>query len=787
MLRNYFKIAIRNLWNNKLFSFINIVGLALAIPFALLSFLSLQSSFEFDNFHPDEDRIFRVITDEKSNEGIENHYATSPFLLAETLKKDYPVVERATKTVRTFGWELSNRLKSLKVNTIFVEPEFFNIFGFGLEKGSLPTEVNSLVLSHEMAELFFNETDPVGKTLTHPTFGVFKITGVLKPFKKQTMFRSDAMISMASYVNFNKNEPNITSWGNYDAHTFVKTILKSDIATLSSVLNDIAKKTNHLLVREKKSHQFRIQSISDISPSAEKLRNNPYVEDITDIAFNFSIPLLLLLLAGFNYTNLTLARSLSRAREVGVRKVMGALRSQLILQFVCEAIVIAVLSLILGFVFLQIMKETIHVNWVTWEVENQILVWTVFLVFAILLGFLAGMLPAWILSGFQSVDVLKGNLTPASFGKVSFRKSLMVIQFVVSMVFIFWMGHMYNQFQYMATENENYNRKGIFNINMVDNNYSLLKDELYKNKSIKKIGLTSTVFGGITAETYIKARKQDENKVSYYYSADHNYIENMNLEFVAGQNLPESLSDSVGNFILVNEKAVEKLHLGTSQEAIGKSVFINNESEVIISGVLKDFCHYNYQFQIEPVIIQYNPSQFMILSILAADNINEATFLSEMQAAWKKIYPTDFLVSSWFAKDMYERYYPAEDMKIMGLAALIILTIAVMGLLGIVIYSTEKRTKEVGVRKVMGASLTEIVRVLSWSFMKLLLIAGTISLPIGFALGLVTQKIFTFHSNININLMLGFFVSILVIAVCTIGFFSIKAALMNPAKSLRSE
>ncbi len=261
----------------------------------------------------------------------------------------------------------------------------------------------------------------------------------------------------------------------------------------------------------------------------------------------------------------------------------------------------------------------------------------------------------------------------------------------------------------------------------------------------------------------------------------------MKLKFVAGQNIPESLSDSAGNFILVNEKAVEKLRLGTAQEAIGKSVFINNDSEVIISGVLQNFCHYNYQFQIEPVVFQYNPSQFQIMSVKVGDNVNQGTFLTEIQTVWKRMYPTDFLVSSWFANDMYELYYPAEDMKIMGLAALIILAIAVMGLLGMVIYSTEKRVKEIGVRKVMGASVSEIVRVLSWNFMKLILIAGAISLPLGFVSGFVLQKIFIFHSNININLMLGFFISILVIGLSTIGFFSIKAALMNPVKSLRSE
>lgn len=787
MIRNYFKIAIRNLWKNKLFSFINIVGLGLAIPFALLSFMHLQSSFEFDNFHSDSERIYRIITDEKTLDGNKTSYASSPFLLAETLVKDYPVVEKATKTVRTFGWELSNRLKLLRVNTLYVEPEFFQIFGFKLEKGTFPTEPNSVVLSHEMALNFFNDANPVGKTLTHPTYGTFKVTGVLRPFKKQTQFKSDAMISMSSYQNHIRKSIDEASWGNYDAHTFVKLAPNSQPQSLNLALNEISKKSNPYLVSAKKTNQFRIQALSDISPSFEKLRNNPYVEDWMDISFNFAIPFMILILAGFNYTNLTLARSLSRAREVGVRKVMGAMRLQLVLQFVCEAIIIALFALALGVLFLEIMRQTVHVQWLTWEVDNQALIWVIFLIFTLFLGCLAGILPAWILSSFQPATVLKGNLTPATFGKISFRKSLMVIQFVVSMVFIFWIGHLYNQFKYMATENDNFNRKGIYNISLSDKKYALLIDEISKNKNIEKIGLTSIPFGGNAAENAIKANKNNENQSTYYYAADHNYIENMKLKLVAGQNIPFSNSDSASRFVLLNEKAIEKLHLGSPQEAIGKTVILNNASELTISGVVQNFCHFNYQFEIQPIVFQYNPSQFQVLSVKVNEGTPKQDFEAEMTAIWKKKYPYDPLVGSWFETEMYERYYPAEDMKIMGLASLIILVIAVMGLLGIITYSTEKRVKEIGIRKVMGANVMEIVKILSWSFTKLLLIAGGIALPVGFASGLLLYKVFIFHSKINIGLMVGFFISILAIALGTIIYFSIKAALTNPVKSLKTE
>lgn len=787
MIRNYLKIAFRNLWKNKLFSFINIMGLGLAIPFALLSLLQLQSSFEFDNFHPNSDRIYRIITDEKTTDGGTIKYASSPFLLADNLKNNYACVEKATKVVRDFSWELNNRLKTLQVNTIYIEPTFFEIFGFRLEKGSLPIEPNSLVLSHEMAEKFFGDINPVGKTLSHPTYGEFKITGVLKPFKKQTQFRSDVMISMATYQNIHKDATNAQSWAAYNTHTFVRLQANTQPQSLDLAINDIAKKSNLNLVSAKKTNLFHKQALKDISPSMEHLRNNPYVEDWLDISFNFAIPLMILLLAGFNYTNLTLARSLSRAREVGVRKVMGAIRGQLVMQFICEAVIIAFFALLIGVVILELMKQFIHVQWVTWEVENQAIIWFIFIGFALFLGILAGALPAWILSSFQPVNVLKGTLSPASFGKIGFRKSLTVIQFVVTMAFVFWIGHFYNQFDYMATENENFNRKGIFNISLADKNYQRLINDISKNKNVEQIGLTSLPFGAMPAQSALKANKNDQNVPTYYYSADRNFIENMSLKLLAGQNLPDTKSDSASSFVLLNEKAIQTLRLGSPKEAIGKTIILNNTAELQVVGIVQNFCHFHYQFEEQPLVFQYNPAHFQLLSVKTTENLSQDDFLAEIKTIWKKHYPYQQIVYSWYQQELYDRYYPAEDMKMMGMASIVILVIAIMGLLGMVTYSTEKRIKEIGIRKVMGASVWAIVKILSWSFMKLLLIAGLIALPIGYVSGLVILKVFTFHASINIGLMGAFFALILIIAIGTISYQAIKAALLNPVKSLKTE
>lgn len=788
MFLNYLKIAYRNLLKNKLFSFINIMGLGLALPFALMALMHLQSTFENDNFHPDSDRIYRIITNEINQEGNTIKYATSPFLVSDVLKKDYPFIDKATKTRRDYGWELTNKIKNLKVNTLYIEPSFFEVFGFKIDHGIIPQEANTLVLSHEAAQKFFGDTDPIGQILEHPTYGPFTVTGVLKPYKQGTQFRSDVMVSMATYEKFHPQSTIPESITELETYTFVKLLPTSDIKALQSGLKQIAIQSNALLASVKKSHLYRSQSLEEISPSKEQLRSNSYVESMEDIYFNFSIPLMILVLAGFNYTNLTLARSLSRSREVGVRKVIGAMRSQVFLQFIIEAILISVIGLAVGYGILHILRSNIHVSWVVWEVDNKYIISLLFIAFTLIMGLLAGGLPAWILSGFQPVTVLKGSITPATFGKIGFRKALIVIQFVASLGFVFMIGHMYNQFKYMATENDNFNRKDIVHISLPDTNHTILINEVIKNKSIEKIGMISVPFGGITAETAIRSNTIDEGVSSFYYAADANFIDNMNLKIIAGKNLPSSDQSNANQFVLINETALEKLRLGSPQEAIGKAIYMNNTIEPLqVAGVLKDFCHFNYQFEKQPVIFQYNPTGFNLMCIKTHADITRPDFIAEMKNIWHTRDPYKEMAFSWLDQELYERYYPSEDMKMMGMAAIVIFVIAIMGLLGIVIYSTEKRFKEISIRKVMGAEVWQIVKILSWSFVKLLLIAALIATPIGIIEGNLLGSVFIYYAGVNISLMFLFFMVIIMIALTTVVFFAMKAAISNPVKAIRTE
>ena len=782
MIKNYFKIAWRNLKKNKLFSFINIMGLGLAIPFALLSLMQVVSAYENDDFHPSADRLYRVITNVKDANGSISKYASSPLSLAENLKTNYPSVEQSSTVVREFGWELNNRVKTIKVKSIFIEPSFFGMFGFSLERGRLPELPNTLVITHEMAEIFFGKDDPVGKTLVHHDYGELTITGVLKPYTQKTHFRTDVMVSINTYKRFSRVNIN----RDLIAHTYVLLKKNTGINNLDAALNSVAVSFNRDAATVKETLSFRSQRLTHISPDFENLKNNPYVDSILELSVNFAMALGIMLLAGFNYTNLTLARSLSRAKEVGIRKVAGALRYQLFGQFICEAILIAFLSLITGVLVLKLMQQFIHVNWITWQVESNIILWGGFILFTFFTGALAGLIPAKILSGFQPVKVLKGTISPASFGKIGFRKSLVVIQFVVTACFIFLIANLYSQFQYMATDNENFNRKQVYNVS-TSRNYKLLLNDIVLNKDVERVGLVSTPFGGSTAQCGIKKDKQENNIAASYYAANASFISNMKLQIIAGKNLPESTSDSASDFVLVNEQALVALGLGSPGEAVGKPIILNDLKQVVVQGVVKNFCYYIYQFKADPLIMQHNPAQFHVLSIKTKGDVEEKQFKAALLPIWKKNNPHDEFAFSNYEKELYERYYPGADMKFMGMVCFIIFVIAIMGLIGMVTYNTEKRIKEIGIRKVLGASILAIVKELSGGFIKLILIAASICIPLGYISGYFFIRMFAFNNGVNLTLMIGLFCLIFLIALCTVAFKTVNAARINPVKSLRTE
>ncbi|WP_020595522.1 ABC transporter permease [Spirosoma panaciterrae] len=786
MIYNYVKIAWRNLLKYKLFSLINSIGLSLAIPTALMALIQIVNYYEYDNFHPDQARIVRVITDEKHTDGSITNWASSPEPLAAYAKENLVGIEKATTLVREPDFTLSNGLKTKNSKAIYTDPFFFQLFNFPLETGSYPTEPNTIVLTHETAQWFFNDSNPIGSTLEHPQLGSFKIVGVLKPFNPQkTQFRTDVFIPIASH-GVSRYQP--SDWTNLKAHTFLKLANGMTLTSLTQQLANTSHTINGLLPSSAgKKLYFKGQYLADISPAKDILKNDPYIQDVQSIAINFAFQLIILLLASLNYINLTLARSMNRSREVGVRKVAGATKAQLVFQFLVESVLVSYIALIFGLLILWLIKSYLPVSWLTWDIDHLGYLILLFFVFNLLLGLLAGAMPSLILSSFQPIKVLKGQVAPASFGKLGFRKSLLVAQFAIALIYLFFIGHAYHQIKYMANDNENYQRHHIFNINLPDSAYQLFASDINALKDVQKIGYSSLTFGNKPPQSTIKPLKSEAGHSTFYYATDPAFISNMGLKFMAGTNLVPSHSGQVSPLIVVNQKAVEKLGLGSPQEAIGKLVILHDTLSATIIGVVANFCHYDYERKIEPVVFQYAPSLFKVMCLQTNPLSDRESVEASLQSLWRKRNPQQEMAFSWLDQDLYERYFPRHEMQLMSLEGLVIFVIAILGLIGILTYSVEKRAKEIGIRKVIGATTLEIIKLMSREFINLLAFATIIALPSGIAIGMYMNTYFVFNNGLSYGIMGFLWLLVVGVALGAVGYFSGAAAQTNPAKTLKSE
>lgn len=792
MLYNYFKIAVRNLWKHKLFSLINVAGLGLAMAFCFMQLIQVQGSFEKDSFHPFPDRTFRILTDATDKNGKVYHLAPTPMPLGAKLQQEQSSVEKSVRVIRgRFYSNLSNGIKSLKVDGMYADPAYFDVFGFKLEKGKPATEPRTVVLTHETAERFFGNASALGKTLIHPEMGTFTVSGVFEPLHSfQTHLKSDMIISMSTFQQLNP-DTDANNWLDYNTYTFVLLTKGSKPDALAKELRAMGKDNEkYASFKDIKSHTFRLQRLQDISPDFDNLLNNPHVEPVWKIGIGLLIPLVIILLAGFNYVNLTLTRSLSRAREVGVRKVAGARRGQLIVQFLTETIIISILALGLGYVGLLFMKSYIHLGWLAWEVQDTRILWVLFISFTLVSGFLAGIIPARILSSYQPVQILKGEQVTMAVGKMGFRKVLTIIQFVVALVFMTGIGIMNSQFEYMATDNQNFNRKNILNIPLpADSDFRLLKNELSAQAGVERIGLTHAPFNESAGKAKIQritsGQKQQNEQESYIYSVDADFIENMKLTFVAGQNMPATPDTSV-HFSVLNQKAVRSMGWNNPKDIVGQTIMLNG-TPVIVSGVVKDFCIMRYELPVSPLILAFDPREIKVLSLQIAEGTDHEQLTSSLEKIWKKHHPHESFVFSWYEQQLYDDYVEGGDRRLTSIMVIVVFVIAGLGLLGMVSYTTEKRTKEVGVRKVLGASVPQIMGLLSWVFLKMILIAAAIALPAGYFLGGLFLNLFTYRASLGPGVFLMCLGNLLIIGLLTIGVQTYKTAMANPADTLRSE
>jgi putative ABC transport system permease protein len=794
MFRNYLKIAWRNLWKHKLFTAINVFGLASGLMVCMVMLTHLKGAFDYDNFHPNHDRIYRILTDATDRGGNRASYATSPLRLADDLPRDYPFVEKATRIVRVYGNFYNKQARFDNVLAQAVDPSFYAIFGYPLAQGRPATELNTAVITHETALKFFGTANPLGQTLQHDQLGHLTVVGVLadpQPHSHQSF-------DLLATTSFEKPlfQAQRTDWQDPDGgYTYLLLNPKTDAQTLQTALTSVSKRlpkysTGKVGEKQIAGLSLRAQALSDISPATEMLRNDTYEPDQVELTIEMAVGLLMLLLAGFNYINLTLARSANRAREVGIRKVVGALRWQVMGQFVAEAMVLSLLAMGLAYVMLLIISPmpSIQTNFMG-GVEQDVRLWGLFIGFSLLTGLVAGLLPAKMLSGFEIATVLRSSIGLKTIRGVSLRKALIVAQFTLTLIAAVFIFTMLRQQHFMATADYGFRRAGVLTLPLHNVPNQRYINAIAPLSGVEHLALTSIRLGDHGGDYYNSVRQRQSAPDSmgmFVMGVNSGFLPTMGLTLLAGQNLPPSTADSVGRLVVINEKAAHKLGFSNARAAVGQRFWLTDQDELAITGIVKDFQHTTLKWELMPLILRYEPVTFRYLNVAVVPG-QEAALLAQVRRIWEQLNPHQPFTGQWYDDYLNERHRHTDDTNILLIFIGLSLSIACLGMFGMVTYQSEIRTKEVGIRKVMGATVTQIVALLSWDFVKLLLIAAAIALPIGYQLSTLMLSEFAHHVSVGIETLGTCVVLLVLIGGLTIGWRTRQAAQANPVESLRTE
>jgi putative ABC transport system permease protein len=787
MLRNYLTIAWRNLTKHKLFSFINIFGLASGMTVCMLAMIKIKEAYDYDTFHPNSNKTYRIITTLDRKNGEQFLCASSPLPLATYLKKNYTVIDKSTSVYFSHE-EVSVSDKKLWVKEAFTDGDFYKIFGFELLAGSPATAEQTVVLTEETAQRFFGKENAIGRTLTMGEAVTFTVTGVLKKPAYPSHLKFD-LLANSSAIPLLRREKIFEEWKDEAAaYTYVQLKSGSSRGALETILKNVTKQVNSIMPPSSgKTFVFASQPLDKISPGIKPMYNTTEEPIFPNLIAFALIGFSMLLLAFFNYVNLTLARSLDRAREVGIRKVAGALKKHLMLQFLSESVLVAIFAFCLAYVLLKAISRLQTVQNIIGDAVQDKTLSLYFIVFTLLTGVFAGWIPARVLSGFQPVRVLKGKFNTRLFGGVGLRKTLTVIQFAVSLVAIVTLMVFYRQSTYMATANYGFQRERILNIQLPEDSYQVASSALSSTAGVEDVSGTSGLFGFSAAGTkFVKRNKVSDSLNAAYFSISPSLVKNMGLQIIAGKNLPAATAVEGTRFVLINEEASRALQFTNPADASGKLIWLNDSTNYTVAGVVKDFHYASFLRPIQPLLLANNPSEFRTLNLKVAKGAEQG-IIPLLESTWKKLYHGQPFEADWFDKQLYDQHLHKDDLVFMGLLTGMALSIACLGLLGMVIYTSKNRAKEVSIRRVMGAGVRQVIFTMSREFVGLLLLSVCIGLPLGFFVGQEFLQQYAYRITLGFTILAGSAVSLLLLGGITIGWQTYRTALTNPAKSLRIE
>ena len=813
MLANYLKVGTRNILKHRTFSLINVFGLAAAMSVCMLIIMIIADQRSYDQFHVNKDRIYRVQTVGKN--GNETRTASSALPLAELLRKDYSGIEASVGLMRQIGGDLLYGDKIASGAGYFTDGNLFRVMDFALSEGDARTALNkpfSMVISKELADQLFPREDPIGKTIKfndtgilpglpmtgnkETAYGSFMITGVLRANPGKTSLPFSLLGSLSTLDLLAKDsildyKPNNWShvWRNYTYVLMEKGRSKAD---LQRILDKVS--SREYPKGNNNQYAFQAVALTEIMPA--ELISNPTCVSMPRIVLVILIVLCLVVMlsACLNYTNLSIARLLTRTKEVGIRKVSGATRRQIFVQFITEAVLVSLLSLLFSFLLLFVFQRLFTGLWM-----NQVLgisfhytwwIFFVFLVFSIAVGIVAGLLPSFYISLFNPVNILRGLGSFRGMKRLTLRKVLLVVQLCVSLIFIISTSLIYLQGNRLMNFDYGFNKENVVNIKLVKTeNYNRFAQRIATNKSIVAVAACTfpPATGTNNQERIHKADETTDSLQANYIDIDAGCLKVWGLQLVAGKNLPAIADDSVDHYILINEKMAGDLRYGSARQAVGRHLIMANKKDVEIVGVVRNFQFLDVSRSMEPLMLRNRKTEFgyVTVRLQGKDPMGTVAFL---QDTWKKVNPTSKFEYEFFDQELLITHIVMSNIAgILGVLALLAVVISCLGLLGMATYTAETRRKEISLRKVLGSSVPQVILLLSRSFMIMQAIAVVISIPIAYFLNNIWLQFFVSRVRITPLVLVA---NVLVLsAICFFIVFSQawRVSTASPASSLRTE
>lgn len=782
MLQNYFKIAVRNIFRQKGYSLINILGLSVGMACFIFILLWVQDELSYDKFHENINDLYRAVNYEQYSNGEEFRFASNAPGLAQALKENYPEVKEVTRYRRGNDNVVEYDEKRFNEEGLaFADPSFLKLFTFPLirgNKGNVLSDPYSIVITEEMANKYFGSVDPIGKELRVDNSINFHVTGVLKNIPSNSHFNFNFLIPFNTIEEFGYP---IDGWNSFYCGIYVLLEKKTDHKILNSKITNLVQQYDESSIVE-----LSIQPITDIH-----LFSATFMEsgngDIQYIYIFFLIAGFVLLTACINFMNLSTARSGKRAKEVGLRKAIGASRRELIHQFYNESILMSVFALIfaliLVFCFLPLFNS-ISGKDLQLDLLSNVPLLLMLIGTVIFTAFISGSYPAFFLSAFQPVKILSGKLKTRASGNL-FRKVLVSFQFVLTISLIIGTVIINNQLHFIRNQKLGYDREQVLTLPLkgdLNQRTEILRSELLKNREVLNVSAVSYLPSRVRASFLVggwEGSNPDEQFLSHLWHSDYELQKTLNFEMAEGRYFSRDFLSDTSTGIVINEAAVRVMGI---ESPIGKDYMGGK-----ILGVMKDFNFRSLHSKISPLTVIFRPgnSNFLLVKI-KSNNINET--IAGINETWTAIAPEfpfefDFLDDRIAAE--YKADYKIED--IINSFTVLIIFIACLGLFGLASYTAEQRTKEIGIRKVLGSSIFNIVVLLTKEFSKWVLIANIIAWPVAYFGMEFWLERFAYRASVDWWIFIASGGIALLIALLTVSYQAIRAAVANPVESLRYE